>query len=294
MLMKTHINVVGAAIVKDGKLLALRRADGNEEVIHKFEFVGGKVEEGETPEQALIRECREELSLDIEVGELLNTIEYDYPNTAVCLSVYFAKPLSDYELKEHEEERWIECEKLEPDEWASADKQFLGILKKGYIKTQIAQSDEDFKLINSIAADVMHEAFDKITAEGQIDYMINLYLTPEAMKRNTSEKEYTYKLIYFNGEAAGFFAYCPAKRFQPSFEEGTFLSKLYIKKFARGKKVTSNLLASLNRPVYLTVKRDDVHSVNIFKHYGFKIAQSVTADIGGGFVMDDFLMVHGK
>ena len=57
MLMKTHINVVGAAIVKDGKLLALRRADGNEEVIHKFEFVGGKVEEGETPEQALIREC---------------------------------------------------------------------------------------------------------------------------------------------------------------------------------------------------------------------------------------------
>jgi len=166
--------------------------------------------------------------------------------------------------------------------------------KKGYIKTQIAQSDEDFKLINSIAGDVMHEAFDKITAEGQIDYMINLYLTPEAMKRNTSEKEYTYKLIYFNGEAAGFFAYCPAKRFQPSFEEGTFLSKLYIKKFARGKKVTSNLLASLNRPVYLTVKRDDVHSVNIFKHYGFKIAQSVTADIGGGFVMDDFLMVHGK
>ena len=63
--MKSRITVVGAAIVKEGKLLALRRADGNDEVIHKFEFVGGKVEEGETPEEALKRECIEELSLEV-------------------------------------------------------------------------------------------------------------------------------------------------------------------------------------------------------------------------------------
>ena len=64
--MKPHFNVVGAAVVKDGKVLALRRSDGNESVIHKFEFVGGKIKDGETQKQALIRECWEELSLEVE------------------------------------------------------------------------------------------------------------------------------------------------------------------------------------------------------------------------------------
>ena len=136
--MKPHLNVVAAAIVKQGKLLALRRADGNEQVIHKFEFVGGKVEEGETPQEALIRECKEELSLDIEVGDMLNKIDYEYPKTSVTLSVYFVKPLSDYKLSVHEEERWIDCSALEATDWAPADKGFLSTLKKGCTSLRVA------------------------------------------------------------------------------------------------------------------------------------------------------------
>lgn len=73
--MKNRIEVVGAAIVKDGRILALRRSDGIDQVKHKFEFAGGKVEKGETHYQALMRECMEELSLEIEVGDFLNKIE---------------------------------------------------------------------------------------------------------------------------------------------------------------------------------------------------------------------------
>lgn len=292
--MKSRIIVVGAAIVKEGKLLALRRADGIDEVIHKFEFAGGKVEEGETPEEALIRECREELSLEVEVGELLNTIEYDYPNTSVCLSVYFAKPLSDYKLTVHEEERWIDCSLLDPSEWAPADKPFISSLKKGYVRAVKAKTAEDFKTINSIAYEVMHETYDSSINEESVDYIINNNLTPEIMQGKIDEKGYIYKLICLNGESVGFVAFCPAKIYNPELVNGTFLSKLYVRKFARGKKITSKILSILNRPLYLTVKQDNNLALNIYKHCGFKILKNVTTDIGNGNFADDYLMVLGK
>lgn len=292
--MKSRIIVVGAAIVKDGKLLALRRAYGNEEVIHKFEFAGGKVEEGETPEEALIRECREELSLEVEVGELLNTIEYDYPNTSVCLSVYFAKPLSDYKLTVHEEERWMDCDKLDPSEWAPADKPFISSLKKGYVRTVKAKTAEDFKAINLIAYEVMHETYDSSIQKEGVDYIINNNLTPEIIKERAEGKCYIYKLICLNGEAVGFMTFCPAKIYNPEFISGTFLSNLYVRKFARGKKITSRILTILNRPLYLKVKKDNNLALNIYKHCGFKILKSVTTDIGNGMFAEDYLMVLGK
>ncbi|MDE6442442.1 MAG: GNAT family N-acetyltransferase [Clostridia bacterium] len=292
--MKPHINVVAAAIVKDGKLLALRRSDGDEPVAHKFEFVGGKVEQGETPQEALIRECKEELSLDIEVGDLLNTIDYEYPKTLVTLSVYFVRPLSDYKLTVHEEEKWIDCSELDPTDWAPADKAFLSTLKKGSTSLRMAKIEHDFNTLREIAFEVMHETFDSTLAQGQVDYMLNAFLSKEAVEKCLGEKEYSYILIYLNGEAVGFFSYCPAKYFNPEYTSGTFLSKLYIKKFARGKKIASKILASLMRPVYLTVKKDNNKAVNIYKHCGFKILQSVTTDIGEGYVMDDFIMRNGK
>lgn len=291
--MKPHITVVGAAIVKDGKLLALRRADGNDEVIHKFEFVGGKVEEGETPEQAIIRECREELLLEIEVLGILNTIEYDYPNTSVNLSVYFVRPLSDYKLNVHEEERWFDCSDIDPAEWAPADKAFLGSLKKGHTSTRFAQTQEDFEVINKIATEVMHETYDSITAPGQVDYMLNLNLIPPVIKSN-AENGYTYKLIYLNGEAVGFYAFCPAGIYNRNLNGGTYLSKLYLRKFARGKRIASKIFASLSRPVYLTVKRDNISAINVYKHCGFRILQNISTDIGGGYILEDFLMVLNK
>lgn len=292
--MKPRYNVVGAAILKEGKVLALRRSDGNESVIHKYEFAGGKVEEGETPEQALIRECREEISLDIEVGELLNTVEYEYSDCIVSLSVYFVKPLSDYKLKVHEEKKWIDCSELEPEDWAPADRQFLMTLKIGYLTSREAESKEDFELIRSIAHSVMHETFDETTPEGQIDYMIGQFLSDEAIINSKIDREYSFRIFYLNSEVAGYCAYCPARYFHPSFAEGTFLSKIYVLEFARGKRIASKLFDSLRRPVYLTVKRDNTQAINVYKHCGFKIVQTVSTDIGEGYTMDDFVMMLGK
>ncbi|MDE6598233.1 MAG: GNAT family N-acetyltransferase [Clostridia bacterium] len=292
--MKPRLNVVGAAIIKEGKLLALRRAHGNESIIHKFEFVGGKVEEGETPEEALARECMEELSLETEVGTLLNTVEYEYPDNTIVLSVYFVRPLSDFVLKEHEESRWITPSEVDPDDWAPADREFLQIFMTGYLSSRKIKDEKDFDFIRYVAHTVMHETFDGTTPEGQIDYMVNLFFSPEAVKQSISEQEYTYKVILLNGEPAGFYSCCPAKYFDTTAGEGTFLSKLYLLKFARGKRICSKILDSLRRPVYLTVKRDNTNAVNIYKHCGFRIVYSVENDIGNGYSMDDFIMVLGK
>ncbi len=288
--MKPHFNVVGAAVVKDGKVLALRRSDGNESVIHKFEFVGGKIKDGETQKQALIRECWEELSLEVEIGELLNSIEYEYSDCTVTLSIYFAKPLSGYTVKVHEEDKWLYPAELDPMDWAPADRAFLMILKSGHIKTADATTPEEFDIIRSISQSVMHDVYDDKTPDGQIDYMIDKFLSDESILENIKEKGYVYQIIYYNSEVAGYCAYCSAQNYSPDCAEGTYLSKLYILEFARGKRITSKLLSTLRRPVFMTVKRDDTQTVNISKHCGFRIVQTLSTDIGAGYSTDDFLM----
>lgn len=288
--MKPFYNVVGAAFVREGKLLSLRRASGIDSVIHKFEFVGGKVEEGETCEQALKRECKEELSVDIDVGDCLTTVRYEYPEYTIGLSVYLCKMLSGYRVSQHEEEAWIDCNELDAAEWAPADREFLNILRKGYVKFRNAATDDDLAVINRLGSEIMHRTFDSITPEGQTDYMVNLFLTGYSIRQNVKNSGYVYKIVQMNGEDAGFFAYCPARYYDPKYADGTFLSKLYLNDCARGKRISSKIFASLPRPVYLTVRKDNLQAVNVYKHCGFKIVESVVKEIGQGYVMDDFIM----
>lgn len=290
--MKPRYEVVGAAIIRDGKVLALRRSNGIESIIHKFEFVGGKVEEGETHQQALSRECMEELSLSIDIGDKLTTVEYEYPEHIINLSVYFVTPLSDWKLTCHEEERWIDCKELDPTDWAPADSQFLHILKKGYVKSQTAKSDGDYKIIERLAKKIYHETYDGLLPEGQVEYMLDLTLTQDAMIKNVNNRQFKYEILYLNGEPSGFFAYCPAKYFSPQFQSGTFLSKIYLLSYARERNISSKIFSILPLPVVLTVNKTNTQAVQIYKHLGFKITDSVVTDIGGGFVMDDFIMVR--
>ena len=118
--MKT-IKVV-AAIITDGKnVFATQRGYGDYK--DWWEFPGGKVENGETPQEALKREIFEELETDIEVGDYLVTIEYDYPKFHLSMDCFWATVLAGkLTLLEHEAAKWVSFEDIETVDWLPADK----------------------------------------------------------------------------------------------------------------------------------------------------------------------------
>ena len=117
--MKT-IRVVAAVILSEGKIFATQRGYGDFK--GGWEFPGGKIEDGETPEVALKREISEELETKIRVGELIDTIEYDYPNFHLSMDCFWCEIVSGkLVLKEHEAARWLDKENLYSVKWLPAD-----------------------------------------------------------------------------------------------------------------------------------------------------------------------------
>ena len=123
------INVV-AALIRDGKrVFATARGYGN----YKgwWEFPGGKVEPGESPEDALVREIREELDSEISVGEYISTIEYDYPEFHLSMRCYWCSLISgDLILKEAEDASWLDVETIDSVKWLPADITLIDEIKK--------------------------------------------------------------------------------------------------------------------------------------------------------------------
>ena len=119
-----RVEVVAAIIVRDGTVLATQRGYGEFE--NWWEFPGGKVKEGETPEQALAREIREELNAAITVGRHLCTAEYDYPTFHLSMRCYVCR-LEDetFELLEHHAARWLSAATLREVQWLPADVQII-------------------------------------------------------------------------------------------------------------------------------------------------------------------------
>lgn len=123
--MKT-INVVAAIIIKDNKIFATQRGYG--EFKDGWEFPGGKVEQGEAPENAIVREIKEELDTVIEVIEYFDTVEYDYPNFHLSMKCYICTVVSGkLELLEHEATKWLDKDSLDSVAWLPAD---LGLVDK--------------------------------------------------------------------------------------------------------------------------------------------------------------------
>lgn len=127
-MMKT-VRVVAAVIRKDDKIFATQRGYG--EFKDGWEFPGGKIEEGETPEQALAREIKEELNTEIQVGKLIDTIEYDYPKFHLSMDCFWCEIMQGgLELKEHEAARWLSKEELYSVDWLPADVGVVERIKK--------------------------------------------------------------------------------------------------------------------------------------------------------------------
>ena len=121
--MKT-IEVVAAIIIKDGEVFATQRGYG--EWQGWWEFPGGKIEPGETPQEALVREIREELDAGISVGALLETVEWDYPTFHLTMHCYLCTLLSDsLNLNEHQAAAWLTPQTLSTVKWLPADEELV-------------------------------------------------------------------------------------------------------------------------------------------------------------------------
>lgn len=129
-MMKT-IEVTAAIIIKDGKVFATQRGYGDWK--GWWEFPGGKMEAGETPQEALIREIHEELDAEIEIGKLLDTVEWDYPAFHLTMHCFLCTLISEsMHLNEHEDAAWLSAETLYSVKWLPADEglipQIAGVL----------------------------------------------------------------------------------------------------------------------------------------------------------------------
>ena len=123
-----QIEVVAAIIRKEEKIFATQRGYGDFK--DWWEFPGGKMEAGETPEEALKREIREELSTEISVDKFLCTVEYDYPKFHLTMHCYLCSLLAEaLHLNEHEAAKWLTKDELDSVKWLPADLEVIEVLR---------------------------------------------------------------------------------------------------------------------------------------------------------------------
>lgn len=128
MALKT-LQVVAALIINQDKVFATQRGYG--EFKDGWEFPGGKIEPGETPEQALKREIQEELATEIQVMKSLTTVEYDYPTFHLSMQCFICKvKRGELTLLEHEAARWLSYDELDEVDWLPADRIVMEELRK--------------------------------------------------------------------------------------------------------------------------------------------------------------------
>ena len=129
-----QIEVVAAIIHHDGAYFATQRGYGEFEGM--WEFPGGKIEPGESQETALKREIQEELGVDITIGQLLCTTEYDYPTFHLTMHCYLCSVASgEIELREHKSAQWLTAETLDSVEWLPADEKIIVMLQAKNLTT---------------------------------------------------------------------------------------------------------------------------------------------------------------
>lgn len=158
------------------------------------------------------------------------------------------------------------------------------------VKFEIADKDK-IKLLASIADEIWHEYWPFLLSKEQIDYMVEIFQSEAAIKKQIDFENYNYYFIKNDDETAGYFGI--------SFKEDyLFLSKLYIKKDYRHKGIGKEAFLKIidiakeknYKKIRLTVNKNNKNTINAYLKYGLKIAYEDITDIGHGFVMDDYIM----
>lgn len=158
------------------------------------------------------------------------------------------------------------------------------------MRIETAKSDGDIKKIAELADIIWHEHFSSILTPGQIDYMVEKFQSYSAIKKAIELDGYRYYMAYEGDELCGYLGI---------HDEGggvIFISKVYVRRDKRGRGIASGLLEKLRedhpdaKRWYLTVNRYNTSSIAVYKKRGFKITRTQVADIGSGYVMDDYIM----
>lgn len=145
--------------------------------------------------------------------------------------------------------------------------------------------------VSAMAEEIWHEHYDKMLGSQQVDYMLEKFLSPEAIRREIEEENYEFFLISYDYTFAGFSAI-------QEKDGSLFLSKLYVHEDFRKRHISSEMLRKyielcklrkLNK-IWLTVNKHNFRSIDVYKHFGFETVREECNDIGNGYVMDDYIM----
>jgi ribosomal protein S18 acetylase RimI-like enzyme len=155
-------------------------------------------------------------------------------------------------------------------------------------------NENELRDIAELASIIWHECFVGIITAEQIDYMVERFQSFPAMKAQTAEQGYSYFSVRDGADLCGYFAV------KPEEDDRFFLSKLYLRTDKRGHGIARTMLDRVfaearnagKKSVYLTVNKHNDHAIDVYKKVGFTVADTAVTDIGGGFVMDDYIMSY--
>lgn len=156
----------------------------------------------------------------------------------------------------------------------------------------LAETDEELKEIAALAEEIWNQHFVRIIGKEQVDYMVDKFQSYPALKKQT-EEGYEYYRLFCGEQPAGYMGIHAEK-------DALFLSKLYIRQDCRGKHLATGALKFLVtlcqerglKKIWLTCNKHNDHTLAIYDHLGFQITDEQIADIGNGFVMDDYILTY--
>lgn len=163
----------------------------------------------------------------------------------------------------------------------------------GQLEVRKAETDTQVREIADLAKVIWNEHFTPIIGKDQVDYMVEKFQSYPALKEQISEG-YEYYQIFSSGE------FCGYTGIHPGEDNRLFLSKLYLKKESRGHHLATGAFSFLKEicrergypAIWLTCNKHNDNSLGVYRHFGFEIVDTQEADIGGGFIMDDYIMEY--